>query len=72
MFVWQNQLHMYGFSDVVNLLSSAPGTALLFWCGALDYESRETWVTIKELKDQNNESKIARFHQRMHFYPTYK
>ncbi len=68
MFAWQNQLHMSGFSDVVNLLSSAPGTALLFWCGALDYESRETWVTIKELKQPEQ----ARLHQRMHFYLTYK
>lgn len=37
---------MYGFSDLVNLLGSAPGTALHLWCGALGYEACETWVMI--------------------------
>jgi len=30
------QLHIYGFSIIVNLLVSAPGTALLWWCVVLD------------------------------------
>ncbi len=44
---------MYGFSDIVNLLGSAPGTPLHFRCGALGYQSIKTEVTTLEyqLKD---------------------
>ncbi len=41
-FASHNQLHIYGFSDKVNLLSSSPGTELHLLCGALVYESCET------------------------------
>lgn len=37
-FASHNRLHVYGFSDVVNLPVSSPGTAL-------HYKSHETWVT---------------------------
>ncbi len=40
--------HMYGFSDVVNLLGCSPGTALHLKCGELGTELRETRVTVKE------------------------
>ncbi len=30
-FASHNQLHMYGFSNIVNLLDSSPGTALHLW-----------------------------------------
>ncbi len=38
MFVSYNQFHMYGFSDIANLLRSSPGTELYLYCGALNYE----------------------------------
>ncbi len=50
MFAWRNQLHMYSFSNIVNLLSSAPGTASLLIWNALLWVPK-TQVTIKELKD---------------------
>ncbi len=49
-FASHNQLCMYGFSDVVNLLGNTPGTAPHLQCGALGYESVEIWVTIKKLR----------------------
>ncbi len=64
MFALHKQLHIYGFSDVTNLLSSAPGTALHWWCEELGNESRETQVTIKELKDFRSKLKY-------HVYFTY-
>jgi len=36
-----HKLHIYGFSDVVNLLGSSPGAVLHFQCGMLRYESHE-------------------------------
>ncbi len=50
-FASHNQLHMYGFSGVVNLLSSAPDTALQLQCGASEYEPCEMRVMIEELRD---------------------
>ncbi len=44
-----NQLHMYGYTDIVNLLGNAPDTALHLWCGALRYKSPEIWITLKEI-----------------------
>ncbi len=42
MFTSDNQLHVYGFYDLVNLLGSAPGTALHMRYIALRFESCET------------------------------
>ncbi len=35
MFASHKQLHIYGFSDTVNLLGNAPGTALHWGCEVL-------------------------------------
>lgn len=50
MFGSHNQLHMYSFniSDVVNVVGCSPGTGLHLQCGALRFESCETWVTTKQ------------------------
>ncbi len=37
--------------DIVNLLSSAPGTVSHLQCSTLGYESCEMWVMLKKLKD---------------------
>ncbi len=42
---------MTGFSDIVNVLSDAPGIAYTCWSEAFGFECRETQVMIKELKD---------------------
>ncbi len=55
MFASYNQLHMYGFSDIVNLLCSAPGTALPLKCWVL-CESCKTRVinkTAERLEEPN-------------------
>jgi len=46
------QLHINGYSDVVNLFES---TILHLQYGALGYESRETWIA-KELKDLSKQT----------------
>ncbi len=57
-----NQLHMYGFSDVVKLLGSAPGTMY----GALGYESVKH-VIIKQIKDVYKQAEMAWLLQLVHF-----
>lgn len=51
MFASHNQGHMYGFSDAVSLLGSAPGIALCLQCNVIGTRSCETRVKLKELKD---------------------
>ncbi len=45
-----NRLHMYGFSDIVNLLGSAPDIAAHLWCKTLDTSPVKHKIMIKELK----------------------
>ncbi len=52
MFASNNQLHMCGLSDIVNLLGSSPGRTLHLKCGAFDYESCETWTTTLDKRAQ--------------------
>ncbi len=62
-FASRNHLHMFGFSDIVNLLNSAPGTAV--------YLRKLQWTLIKEIKHLWKQAKMARLMQQMHFYVTF-
>lgn len=44
-----NQLIMYGYTDIVNLLGNALNTALHLQCEALRYKSPEILITLKEM-----------------------
>ncbi len=53
---------MYGFSDIVNLLGSSPGTALYCTCSAECSGTHPVKpVTIKELKDLKRSQKTEVF-----------
>ncbi len=41
--------HMHAFSDIVNLLSSAPGTVSHLQCSTLGYDSCEMLKKLKNL-----------------------
>ncbi len=64
MFTSHDQLYMYGLSAKVNLLGSAPGTAM-------HSRVRETRVTTKDIKDLKKQTKITWFIQKMCFYLTF-
>ncbi len=46
MFASHNQLHMYVFSNIVNLPSRSPGTAVTLKKQSTQYKFSETQVTI--------------------------
>ncbi len=52
MFISHNQLRMYGFSNIVNLLSNSPGTALHCYAERSHTSpvKHKSWHSTKELK----------------------